>query len=113
MNSNNLTVTIMGGGSSAHVLIPFLSSSGHKVNLVTRKPENWSKNIELQYHTINNEVINTYHGELNKVTSDVSEVIEDTDVVILCMPVCKYRIALDNAAKNIPANKKIFIGTHM
>jgi len=101
----------MGGGSSAHVLIPFLSSSGHKVNLVTRKPENWSKNIELQYHTINNEVINTYHGELNKVTSDVSEVIEDTDVVILCMPVCKYRIALDNAAKNIPANKKIFIGT--
>ena len=48
MKSENLTVTIVGGGSSAHVLIPLLSSSGYAVNILTSRPDQWSENIELQ-----------------------------------------------------------------
>lgn len=31
-------VTIVGGGSSAHLLIPFLSGAGFTVNILTRRP---------------------------------------------------------------------------
>jgi len=43
-------VTIVGGGSSAHILIPFLSGAGFTVNILTRRPEEWSSEIDLLIH---------------------------------------------------------------
>ena len=48
-------VTIVGGGSSAHVLIPFLSGAGLTVNLLTRRPGDWSPEVELQRQSIDDE----------------------------------------------------------
>jgi len=42
-------ITVVGGGSSAHLLIPLLSSQGHNVSLLTRRPEQWSKHISCEY----------------------------------------------------------------
>ena len=50
-HNKSLTVTVVGGGSSAHILIPFLSSSGHTVNLLTRRPKEWSKDITAKYQS--------------------------------------------------------------
>ena len=45
MMSDELVVTIAGGGASAHVLIPLLSGAGHTVQLLTRRPADWSPQI--------------------------------------------------------------------
>ena len=111
MDTKNLTITIVGGGSSAHTLIPLLSSSGYKVNLLTRKPEKWSKKIELQYQAFNGDVIEKFHGELNKISSDPGDVINESDVIFLCMPVSKYRTALHQLAPHINTDKEVFVGT--
>ncbi|MCF6278183.1 MAG: NAD(P)-binding domain-containing protein, partial [Anaerolineales bacterium] len=110
MKSENLTVTIVGGGSSAHTLIPLLSSSNHTVNILTRKPALWSKNVKLQYRTTENEIIETFHGELNKISSGPEDVIPDADVVFLCMPVSQYRGALHRIAPHLSATKNVYVG---
>lgn len=111
MNPENLTVTIVGGGSSAHVLIPLLSSSDYTVNILTSKPELWSKNIELQYRTTENELIETFYGELNKISDEPEDVINDADVIFLCMPVSQYRNALHRIAPYLASEKDVYVGT--
>jgi len=111
MNTENLTITIVGGGSSAHTLIPLLSSSKYIVNLLTRKPERWSKNIELQYQTFNGDVIKKFHGELNKISSEPEDVINEADVIFFCMPVSQYRHALHRIAPHLNKDKEVYVGT--
>ena len=45
-------VTVVGGGSSAHSLIPLLSASGHKVNLLTRRPKGTNENLCLSKYLL-------------------------------------------------------------
>ena len=115
------------GGNSAHVLIPFLSASGHKVNLMTRRPEAWSRVVtcELQrpskkkemgrYGSVSHpsaEVLQTVKGTINMISSDPVEVIPEADVIVLCMPVHQYRDALKHLAPCINRTKKeVFVGT--
>lgn len=115
------------GGNSAHVLIPFLSASGHKVNLMTRRPEAWSKVVacEMQrpskmkemamYGNVKHpsaEVLQTVKGTINAVSSDPADVIPEADVIVLCMPVHQYRDALNRLAPYINRTKKqVFVGT--
>lgn len=106
-----LTVTIVGGGSSAHVLIPFLSKAGHVVNLLTRRPESWNKTVSVELHTSQDKV-DTIKGCLNKISSDPAVVIPDANAVILCMPVHQYRDALHRLAPFLDQEKEeVFVGT--
>jgi opine dehydrogenase len=111
MNTENLTITIVGGGASAHLLIPLLSSSNYVVNILTRKPDLWSKKIELQCQDVNGDVIERFHGELNKISSEPGEVINEADVIFLCMPVNQYRNALHRIAPHLNPDREVCIGT--
>ena len=111
MDTENLTITIVGGGSSAHTLIPLLSSSGYIVNLLTRKPDRWSRKIELQHQEFNGDVIKKFHGGLNKISSEPKDVINDADVIFLCMPVSQYRDALHRIAPHLNQEKEVYVGT--
>ena len=104
-------VTIVGGGSSAHVLIPFLSGAGFTVNLLTRKPKKWSKKIDVQLHSTHGEIEEEFSGTLTKVSDNPAEVIPQARFVILCMPVSKYRIALHYLAPHLAKDKEVFVGT--
>jgi len=104
-------VTIVGGGSSAHVLIPFLSGAGLEVNILTRRPGEWSKEIELQLHSIHSEVLETFNGYLTEISDDPAQVIPQADYIIICMPVCKYRMALHHLAPHVNRREGVFIGT--
>ncbi len=103
------------------MLIPFLSASGHNVNLMTRRPQAWSKVItcELQrpskkkemttYGNVKHpsaEVIQAVKGSCEKISSDPADVIPDADVIVLCMPVHQYRDALNRLAPYINRSKK-------
>ncbi len=104
-------VTIVGGGSSAHVLVPFLSGAGFAVNLLTRRPGDWSRQMETQLHSIDDELLQTFHGELATISDEPSQVIPEADFVILCMPVCKYRTALHNLAPHLARDREVAVGT--
>jgi opine dehydrogenase len=111
MKTENLTVTIVGGGASAHTLIPLLSSSQYTVNLLTRKPEQWAQKIELQHQAVNGDVIKKFHGELNKISVEPEDVIGEADVIFLCMPVSQYRSALHRIAPHLNTKREVAIGT--
>lgn len=107
-----LTTTIVGGGNSAHVLIPLLHEAGHVVNLMTRRPNDWSDTVYCDdTDGITNEVIHTHVGKISKKSSDPAEVIPQADVIVLCMPVSTYRPSLARLAPHIAKDKPVFIGT--
>ena len=111
MNTDNLTITIVGGGASAHLLITLLSSSNYVVNILTRKPDLWSRKIELQYQAINGDVIERFYGKLNKISAEPGDVINEADVIFLCMPVSQYRNALHRIAPHLNSDKEVYVGT--
>ncbi len=105
------TITVIGGGNSAHVLIPLLSKTGMEVNLLTRKPEKWSKTVALEFQNPSGVIKDTYHGELNVISDDPAEVIPQADIIIMCMPVHAYRLSMHEIAPHINKTGKTYLGT--
>jgi hypothetical protein len=92
IENNKSVVCVVGGGNSAHVLIPFLSASGHKVNLMTRRPEAWSKIVTCELQSPSKkrtmvdfgnvkhpatDILQTVKGTINKKSSDPADVIPE------------------------------------
>ena len=104
-------IVIIGGGNSAHVLIPLLSKTDFEVSLLTSRPNDWSHIIELEYQNPEGEVLEVFRGEIKHITDTPQECIPDADYIILCMPVYQYRVALHRIAPYINRDKKVVIGT--
>ncbi|RUT80127.1 NAD/NADP octopine/nopaline dehydrogenase family protein [Ancylomarina longa] len=111
MEKRKSVITVVGGGNSAHTLIPLLHSAGHTVNLLSRSPEKWSEEINLEYQLPDTSVHSTFKGKIEKCSSDPNEVIPQSEVIILCMPVCEYRNALHNIGPAINKDKNVYVGT--
>ncbi|KAL3782169.1 hypothetical protein ACHAWO_004015 [Cyclotella atomus] len=127
IENSKSVVCVFGGGNSAHVLIPFLSASGHKVNLLTRRPDAWCDTVTCELQSPSKkrtmvdfgnvkhpaaDVLQTVKGTINKKSSDPKDVIPESDVIVLCMPVHQYRDALTRLAPHINRSKKdVFVGT--
>lgn len=107
---NNNTITIVGGGSSAHVLIPLLSKAGHKVNVLTRRPSEWSRNVEAQLQSCDGHLKKTFKGTINFISNNPQDIIPQASIIVLCMPVSQYRQALHHIAPYINDNKNVFVG---
>lgn len=103
-------LVVYGGGSSAHVLIPFLSNTNFDVSLITSKPNEWEKKIELQYQAPDGKVLEIIGGKLDVVSASPQLLIPEADYIVLCMPVSKYRIALHHIAPYLNKDKNVFIG---
>lgn len=77
----NKTICICGGGSLGIVCAGVLLAEGHKVNLLTGHPDNWSRHIK---------VVDCdgkeFGGELNEISSEAREVVPGADIVLLCVP---------------------------
>lgn len=77
-----MRITICGGGSLGHVCIGVLASRpGNDVNLLTRKPEDWQKEINVT--DCGGKV---YAGKLNIVSDNPADVIPHADIVFFCLP---------------------------
>lgn len=100
-------ITIVGGGSSTHTLIPFLTDNTREINLLTSKPKEWNKNIILELRNSDDEVQKEFRGNLNIISNKAEDVIPNSDIIILCMPVYKYREALKSIGKYISPNTVI------
>ncbi len=104
-------LVVMGGGSSAHTLIPLLSNSGFEVSVLTSKPKLWNNVVKLEYQSPDGQLIDTFEGQIVKVSDNVSELISHSDYIVLCMPVHQYRNALNKIAPFINKEKEVVVGT--
>ncbi len=102
-------LTIIGGGSSTHTLIPMLSKTPYKINLLTSKPDLWNKVVSSKYVLPDGTVDSMKSGELHKISDKPELVIPGAAIIILCMPVHQYRNALKRIAPYI--SKDSIIGT--
>ena len=110
--TRSLTTCVVGGGNSAHILIPLLSEAGHKINLLTRRPKDWADVVYADMMDgFTGQVSQTHAGNIQTKSSDPADVIPDADIIILCLPVHQYRPALDKIAPYLHTEKEIFIGT--
>lgn len=104
-------ICIIGGGNSTHSLIPLLTKDTNEVNLFTRNPEKWSKNVSMEYTLSDGVVKDVLKGELSIVSDDPKDVIPQSDIIILSIPVFQYRNLLHQIAPYINMDKKVYIGT--
>ena len=104
-------IVIVGGGNSAHVLIPLLSEANFSITILTSRPNDWSHAIELEYRNPNDEVLRTFSGIIDTITDDPASCIPDADYIVLCMPVYQYRVALHRLAPYINRDKQVVVGT--
>ncbi|MBQ0056407.1 MAG: NAD/NADP octopine/nopaline dehydrogenase family protein [Bacteroidales bacterium] len=75
-------ICICGGGSLAHVCAGVLSSQPEtEVNIYTRKPELWSHHL-----TVTDLDGKVYGANLHTVSNRRDEVLNDCDIVLLCLP---------------------------
>ncbi|MDJ0838758.1 MAG: NAD/NADP octopine/nopaline dehydrogenase family protein [Acidobacteriota bacterium] len=79
--------------------------------MLTRRPDDWSKEVELQLQSIDEDLLKTFTGRLAKVSSDPSDVIPESDVVVLCMPVFTYRPSLASLAPHLSRDRNVYVGT--
>ena len=104
-------IVIVGGGNSAHVLIPLLSKTDFDITILTSRPNEWSYSIELEYQNTEGEILEVFKGEIKTITNYPKDCIPDADYIVLCMPVHKYREALHRIASYINPSKQVVIGT--
>lgn len=108
---NKSKTTIIGGSNSAHTIIPLLSNEGHEVSLLTRNPSKWSNSIEMQYVLPDGLIESTINGNISLITNNPSEVIPQSNIIILSLPVASYREVLHKIAPFINNDSDVFIGT--
>ncbi|MBC8314518.1 MAG: NAD/NADP octopine/nopaline dehydrogenase family protein [Bacteroidales bacterium] len=104
-------VSIIGGGSSAHTIIPLLSKTGYSISLLTSRPERWRKKIRLEHQSETGEIKEIFDGDLNIASNDPKTILANADFIILCIPVSQYKIALNRIAPFIDKEKKVYLGT--
>lgn len=75
-----MKITICGGGNLGHVCAGFLANRGHKVSILTTKPQLWGKSLEIIAPDGN------FVGQLASVSPDPNEVIPQAEIVLVCLP---------------------------
>ena len=102
-----LNVVIVGGGNSSHVLAALAAGSGHKVTILTRRPEDWSKTVSCQNLDPGwlNEVSprpEVIKGDVTTITKDETACIPTADIVVLGgIPVHHYRSVLKQVCPHL------------
>ena len=111
MKSHNLKICIVGGGNSTHTLIPLLSDAGHTVNLLTRRPEDWRETVSVSKVSPAGVFEARLTGRITTKSNQPEDVIPECDVILLSLPVSKYRVVLDQVAPWIRREGRVSIGT--
>lgn len=84
--SKFLQICICGGGSLAHTLIGVIGShSNLSIRLLTRRPENWKKEITINYRDIG-----ILRGKLKIISNDPEETLSGADLVLITVPSFAY-----------------------
>lgn len=97
------TICICGGGGQCHALAPLFSSKGYTVNILTSKPDIWSK--EFNYRLPDG---SESKAKLNEISNKPEVVIPKADVVIITVPGFAIREEIENIKPYL--KKSTFVG---
>jgi len=99
-----MNIAICGGGNLGHVCIGVLGAdSRNKVSLLTSRPTQWGQKI-----TVSDVDGKTYEGCVSKCSDQASQIVNDADLVLLCLPGYAIHEVLRNIAPFLP--KKCIVG---
>jgi len=105
-----MRITICGGGNSAHVCAGYFASKpDFIVNLLTRRPGDWSESVKVTTDLSSWANRGSFIGKLNRISSDPGEVIPMAEVVLVCGPVHVHGLFADAIAPHLTAG--VLIGT--
>ena len=98
-----MKITICGGGNLGHVCAGFLANRGHKVSILTTKPQLWGKSLDIAAPDGN------FVGQLASVSSDPNEVIPQAEIVLVCLPGFAIHDELEKIKPHL--SKETIVGT--
>lgn len=98
------TVCICGGGSLGHVIAGYLGAKGIGVNILTRRPGEWSK--ELAITTPDGNIL---RSTPSLVTDDPGTAIENARIILLCLPGYAIKGMLETIAPHV--TEGTFVGS--
>ena len=75
-----MKICICGGGNLGHVCAGFLANRGHRVSILTTKPERWNDELEIVAPD------GIFTGKLQRISSKPEEVIPQAEMVLVCLP---------------------------
>lgn len=102
---DNQQICICGGGSLGHVVAGFIAATSKwKVNILTRRPNQWSHDLVID--DVNG---NAFRGKLNILSDDPRKAIEGSDIVLLCLPGFSIQEELEKIQKYV--TEDIFVGS--
>jgi opine dehydrogenase len=101
-------VTICGGGNGAHAAVAWIGSkSEYKVNLLTRRPQDWKKQVVVHCAGSSWESKGSITGTLNKVSANPAEVIPGSSIVIVAAPAHVHFAILKSIASHLDAGASV------
>jgi len=78
----DMVITICGGGNLGHVCAGYLATQNDvEVRVLTRKPSLWRDTI-----SVTDSEGKVFEGKLSLVTDDAKIALNNTDIVLLCLP---------------------------
>lgn len=96
------TICICGGGSLGHALAATLGSKGHLINILSGRPEKWGK--QMTAYDCKEYIIKS---KLNKVSGNASDVIPESDIIILCVPGFLIESTIRKISPYINSNQQV------
>ena len=108
-----LYITLVGGGNSTHCFAPLACSQGHRVAILTRRPQDWATDgVEVVNDDTQWLPITKMEGKPETITSDPAQCIPKSDIIIIAgVPIHHNPALLRQIKPHLPTNKKVFIGS--
>ncbi len=107
-----MKILIYGDGNGAHIIAPMLAAAGQEVSLYTLgSPARWAEKVSAEYWNEHQERVFVVEGALQAVSDCPGPLISWAEVIILCMPVNQYRVALDEIARHLDSDRPLWLGT--
>lgn len=111
-NVQGLTVTLVGGGNSTLCLAPLIASAGYTVNILTRQPEKWAKEIEVVNEDMGFMRATSIKCSPDLITKDPAACIPQSDIIWFAgVPVHHNPSLLKTIKEHMVKSRHYFIGT--
>ena len=102
-NTEKYNICVCGGGNISHAISGNFAYKGHKISILTRQPNKWNNIIEVVAPETE------YKGVISKISDDPKDVIPNSDIIIISVPIYAIKNILDNIKPYITP-KMILIG---
>jgi len=112
MLPGQLYITLVGGGNSTHCFAPLMASVGHRVAILTRRPEQWSDEVEVMNDDLAWLPMTKMSCKPYLITSDPAKCIPHSDIIFIAgVPIHHNPALLQQMKPHLPTNKKVYIGS--